>query len=328
MSVTLTGSSVPGAIVLLSFWPPTSSQPWTRTCAGGSIPAAMHIAGHHTQWKRRISLPTRWCTTGHHLATSSSSAAVADGREVVDERVVPDVEDLGSGPTAPRCPTRRLDRVMEMSRRPPLMKESASLRLVGGATASGASAYHCSRRSWKALSWKNQFSSAISMTGRPWIGTAAVDELVLGVVVLAAHAVQAVVRALVDEAVVVDLGQERLDGLAVAVLGRAEEVVVGDVEAGPGLDEPRRGAVGPLLRRHPVLLGSLGDLEAVLVGAREELDLVTAESVPAGDRVGVDRRVRRAQVRRVGDVVDRRRQVEARHRRQRTGATRAPLGSA
>ena len=50
------------------------------------------------------------------------------------------------------------------------MKARASLRLVGGVTASGCAAYHCSRRSWKALSAKNQFSSAISMTGRPWIG--------------------------------------------------------------------------------------------------------------------------------------------------------------
>ena len=41
--------------------------------AGGSIPAAMHIAGHHTQWKRMMSLPIRWCTAGHSEANRSSS---------------------------------------------------------------------------------------------------------------------------------------------------------------------------------------------------------------------------------------------------------------
>ena len=63
-----------------------------------------------------------------------------------------------------------VDRVIEMSRRPPLMNESASLRFVGGATASGFASYHSRRRSSKALSAKNQFSSAISTTARPWIG--------------------------------------------------------------------------------------------------------------------------------------------------------------
>ena len=42
--------------------------------AGGPMAAAMHMAGHHTQWKRRISLAMMWCTPGHHLANSASSA--------------------------------------------------------------------------------------------------------------------------------------------------------------------------------------------------------------------------------------------------------------
>ena len=68
----------------------------------------------------------------------------------------------------------------------------------------------------------------------------AVDELVLGVVRLARHAVEAFVRAELDVAAVVDRLQELLHRGVVARLGRADEVVVGDVEAVPGVAEVAR----------------------------------------------------------------------------------------
>ena len=143
----------------------------------------------------------------------------------------------------------------------------------------------------------------------------AVDQLVLGVVVLARHAVEARVGAELDEPVVVDALQELLDHLVVPRLGGADEVVVGDVEPVPRLHEARRGAVRPLLRGGAVRLGRLHDLGAVLVGAGHEPDVVAQQAVPAGQGVGVDRRVRRAHVRRVVDVVDRGGQVVGGHRR-------------
>ena len=54
--------------------PDTSSHPCTSTWAGGSMPAAMHMAGHHTQWNRMMSLPIRWCTAGHHASNRSGSS--------------------------------------------------------------------------------------------------------------------------------------------------------------------------------------------------------------------------------------------------------------
>jgi hypothetical protein len=72
---------------------------------GGSRPAAISIAGQYTQWKRMMSLPIRWWTWGHQVAKRSSSVAEADGGGVVDERVVPDVEDVAR-PTAPGRPSR------------------------------------------------------------------------------------------------------------------------------------------------------------------------------------------------------------------------------
>ena len=73
--------------------------------------------------------------------------------------------------------------------------------------------------------------------------------------------------------------------------------------------------VGPLLGVTPVLLGGPGHLLAVLVGAGQEEDVVADQPVPAGQGVGVDRRVGVADVGRVVDVVDRRGDVEAGHRR-------------
>ena len=88
----------------------------------------------------------------------------------------------------------------------------------------------------------------------------AVDELLLGVVVLAGDAVQAGVGAQLNEAVVVDLLEELLHHRVVPGLGGADEVVVADVEALPGLDEAGRRAVGPLLGRRAVGFGRFDDL--------------------------------------------------------------------
>src|SRR5215213_4965029 len=63
--------------------------------------------------------------------------------------------------------------------------------------------------------------------------------------------------------------------------------------------------------RHARLLSRPLDLLAVLVRSREEEHLVTEQPMPARDRVGHQRRVRVAEVRRGIDVVDRRRDVEA-----------------
>ena len=105
--------------------------------------------------------------------------------------------------------------------------------------------------------------------------------------------------------------EQRLHGGVVAGLGGADEVVVGDVEAVPRGPEPGGVAVGLLLGGEPGLLGRLGHLQAVLVGAGEEVRVVAEQAVPAGERVGDHRRVGVPDVGRVVDVVDRRRDVEA-----------------
>ncbi len=150
-----------------------------------------------------------------------------------------------------------------------------------------------------------------------WIGQQSApvdrDQLVVGVVLLAGDAVLAGVRVELDVAGVVAALEEFGDGGLVARLGGADEVVVGDVQALPGVGEQRGDRVDELLRRLPGGLGGLLDLEAVLVGAGDVLDVLAEQPVPAGERVADDRGVRVAEVRLGVDVVDRGGDVEAGH---------------
>ena len=116
-------------------------------------------------------------------------------------------------------------RVIEMSRRPPLMNDSASLRLVSGVTKPGCCGVVLDQLVLEGAERKNQFSSSISMSGTAVDRAVAVDAGLDGVVVLAADAVEALVDVLVDVAVVVDRGEELLHALVVPRLGRADEVV-------------------------------------------------------------------------------------------------------
>ena len=59
-----------------------------------------------------------------------------------------------------------------------------------------------------------------------------------------------------------------------------------------------------VLRRQARGLGGLLDLQAVLVGAGEEVHVVAEQAVPAGERVADDGRVGVAEVRLGVDVVD------------------------
>ena len=97
----------------------------------------------------------------------------------------------------------------------------------------------------------------------------------------------------------------------VPLLGRADEVVVGDVDR---LEQrlPRVGdeLVGPFLRRHPVGRGGAQDLLAVLVGAGQRPGVLTRLAVPAREHVGGHLRVGVPDVGHVVDVEDRGRYVE------------------
>jgi hypothetical protein len=139
-------------------------------------------------------------------------------------------------------------------------------------------------------------------------------QILLGVVGLAADAVEALVVAEVEIAVLLDLRPELDHASLVAGVGGADEVVRGAVELGPGAAELLGDLVGVGLLGHALLGGDALDLQAVLVGAGEEARLLAADAVVAREHVGGDRGVGAAQVGHVVDVVDRRGDVEgARH---------------
>ncbi len=131
-----------------------------------------------------------------------------------------------------------------------------------------------------------------------------------GVVGLVAHRVPAGVAVLVDVAVLLHAPPDLLRRAMVARLGGADEIVVGAAEGGDHLLEQRRIAVGQLARLQPFALGRLLHLDAVLVGAGQEIDVVAVEPLEAGDRIGRQRLIGMADMRGAVGIGDGRRDVE------------------
>ena len=97
----------------------------------------------------------------------------------------------------------------------------------------------------------------------------------------------------------------------VALLGGADEIVVRAVQPLDHGLEARRVALDQLLRRHAFPVRGLQHLDAVLVGAGEEINVVAVEPHEAGDRVGRNRLVGVADMRRAVRIGDGRRDVIA-----------------
>ncbi len=148
-------------------------------------------------------------------------------------------------------------------------------------------------------------------------GALAVHEVLLRVERLAGRAIPALVRGRVEVARRVDAPDDLLDAHAVPRLGRADEVVVRDPELSPEVPERRRVAVGHDDRRDAFLLRDLLDVLAVLVRAGQETHVLAREAEIAGERVRDDRGVEMPDVGPVVDVVDRGREVAARHEESR-----------
>ena len=114
----------------------------------------------------------------------------------------------------------------------------------------------------------------------------------------------------VDETLVEQLLEELLDDLLVARLGRADVVVVRDVEVAQHALEDRGDLIDEDLRFDSALERCLLDLLAMFVEPGEEVHLAAAHPHVAGDHVGEDFFVGMAEVRRAVGVVDGRGDVE------------------
>ena len=140
---------------------------------------------------------------------------------------------------------------------------------------------------------------------------AALGDLLLGLERLAAVAIMAGVRPLVDVARVVDRLDELPAADVVAFLARLDEVVERDVEGVPDLLELPGHLVDVGLGLEVQLAGALGHLDRVLVVAHQEMDGGPFHPAEPGLDVGADLLERRADVRAAVGIVDRRGQIVA-----------------
>ena len=233
---------------------------------------------------------------------------IAEGRDIVGQRVEPDIDDMlrverdGDAPGERRAGhteilEARIDEVLDH-----LVDAGARLQIVGvdEQIAHTVGVFGEAEEVGLLLGVHH---------GAPAVGAAAVLQLRLGPEALARRAVFTLVRALIDVALVVHLLEDALDGLDMIVVGRADEAVVGNVHQLPEIQNALVALddlVDELLRRDTRGLGLLFDLLAMLVRAGEEHHVLAAQAVIARDRVGRDGAVGVADVELCRRIVDRR----------------------
>ena len=136
------------------------------------------------------------------------------------------------------------------------------------------------------------------------VGTLAVSGLGIGEEGLTGHAIPALVAALVNITLIVELLEHLLHGGLMVVVGGADEVIVGDVHLIPqGLDLPRH-VIHVGLGGNACLLRQILDLLTMLVGAGAEVHVVAHFSLVAGDGIGHDGLVGVAEVGLLGGISD------------------------
>ena len=136
------------------------------------------------------------------------------------------------------------------------------------------------------------------------VGALAISGLGVGEEGLAGDAVPALVAALIDIALIVELLEQLLHSRLVVVVGGADEVIVGNVHLVPQILDLPRHAIHVGLGGDARGVGEILDLLAVLVGTRAEVDVVAHLSLVAGDGVGHDGLVGVAEVGLLGGVGD------------------------
>ena len=134
----------------------------------------------------------------------------------------------------------------------------------------------------------------------------AVLQLQFGEEALAGGAVPAFIAALVDVALLVELAEDLLHGLHVALVRGADEVVVVHIHQFPQVFDACHDLVHIGLRGHALGLGLALDLLAVLVRAGEEVGVIAFQLFEAGGGVGGDAAIGVADVQVVAGVVNRR----------------------
>ncbi len=240
------------------------------------------------------------------------------GRQIIDQRVEPDVHRLlgvAGERDAPGEPLARDGNVLQARLEQAqhfvapdlgLDRERARPNALEHRVAVGA-----------------QAEEVIALLGRDQLQRRMLDampvhDLRAGLKLLAASAVQTLVLGLeqVLGVVLLDALQQSGDAADVTRLGGANPVVVAAPQPLPVSREHLRHPVHPCLRRHLRARGGLDHGLAVLVHPHQEVDVVLLEAAIARDAVGPDFLERVAQVGVAVGIIDRGGEVELRHRRR------------
>ena len=219
--------------------------------------------------------------------------AVAESRDVVGQRVEPDVDDVlfvAGNWNAPAETAAADGEIFEPAahERDDLAARRLRLHEAGILFVELEQlAFKCGELE-KVILFADGFSDATAIgAGRArWH----IDPRLIG------HAVLASVRAFVDESAIAESGEKLLHSTLVAGLGGADEVVVGEAEPIPEGTEFGSDFVGEKLWREPGEFGGSLDLLAMLVGSGEEPGIDAHGTLAACDCVAHDGRVSVAQV--------------------------------
>ena len=246
---------------------------------------------------------------GIELAGALALVAVADAREVRQQRVGPHVGHMALVERQRHAPVEGAARDGEVLQAALHERHDLVLARLG---ADEVGILLIERK--QLVAELGQLEEPVLLTARLLHGALAVGahelplvvllKVALGVVRLLVHAVPALVAALVAPALVVELLPELLHALRVARLGGAHEVGVGDAQHVPRVAERGLHGIAPVLRGHALGGGRVGHLLAVLVHARDERDVVAVHALVARHGVGRDGGIGRAEVRGSVDVVD------------------------
>ena len=135
-------------------------------------------------------------------------------------------------------------------------------------------------------------------------------QLVLRPVAFARRAVQPFVLAFINVALRVNAAENLLHDTLVALLRRADEIIVADVQPLPERLEARDDLIGILNWLYPGLLGLLLDLQPMLIRARQEKHIVAREAVIPRDGIGNRRAIRMTDMQLRTRIIDRRRDIK------------------
>ena len=236
--------------------------------------------------------------------------AIADAAQIAGERVVPDVDDVVGIVRPGQAPLDGFAADGDIAQAG-LDKTLHLVAAEGGADEIGLVLVELEE-----LVLEGGELEEVVLLGNDFRGTAAkraIDGIGgVGDVEIVENAVTPLIKGFVDESGIASAKQQAAHGAEVIERSGADEMRVADAQLIPQVAENRGVAVHVFARRDARLGCRAGDIFAVLVGAGDKGHVVTLHALKAGDRIGHQGGISRANVRARVGVVDWRGEIVAR----------------